>query len=246
MNADPSGVLQPAVEVRELCRSFGRVEALRGVSFSLHAGELVGLIGHNGAGKTTALRTLTGQLPPSAGSVRVAGLDVATQPREARAALGYVPEQPELYDYLTAREHLEFVAQVRGRGDVAAALELAGLGDDADRLIREYSQGMRRRTAIAAALLAHPPVLVLDEALNGLDPPSAARVKEQLAERCRAGCCVLLSTHVIETVERIAGRVLMLAHGRLVADEQVAALGQAGLERLFLDRIAATARGSDS
>jgi ABC-2 type transport system ATP-binding protein len=231
----------PAIELRAVTRSFGRVEALKGVDISIAAGEFVGLIGHNGAGKTTLLRILTGQLPPTGGSARLAGIDVFTSPLQARAALGYTAEQPELYDYLSAREFLEFVSEVRGRGDVAAALDLAGLGADAERLIREYSQGMRRRTAIAAAVLARPPVIILDEALNGLDPPSAARVKEHLADLCRAGSTVLLSTHVVETVERVAGRVVMLAHGRVVADEQVAELGQAGLERLFLERIEATA-----
>ncbi len=230
--------LPATIELEDVHRSFGAVQALRGVSFRVQPGEFVGLIGHNGAGKTTALRILTGQLPPSSGGVRVAGLDVLAQPREARAAMGYTPEHPELYEYLTARELLEFVAQVRGGGDLQAALDLAALGEDADRLIREYSQGMRRRTALAAAVVARPPVLVFDEALNGLDPPSAARVKEHLAALCAQGHCVLLSTHVLETVERIADRVVMLAHGRVVADERVEEIGQEGLERLFLERIA--------
>jgi ABC-2 type transport system ATP-binding protein len=232
------------IEVSDLARRFGSVQALQDVSFEVEPGEFVGLIGHNGAGKTTALRILTGQLPPSSGSVRVAGIDVQAEPRLARAAMGYTPEQPELYDYLTAREMLEFVAEVRGRGDLQAALDLAGLGEDADRLIREYSQGMRRRTALAAAVLARPPVLIFDEALNGLDPPSAARVKEHLADLCREDHAVLLSTHVLETVERIAHRVVMLAHGRVVADERVADIGQEGLERLFLERIEESHRRS--
>ncbi|MFH1468103.1 MAG: ABC transporter ATP-binding protein [Pseudomonadota bacterium] len=231
----------PAIALRGVTRRFGTVEALQGVDLTIDPGEFVGLIGHNGAGKTTLLRVLTGQLPPSEGGAFVVGVDVFAQPLQARAAMGYTAEQPELYEYLSAREFLEFVAEVRGRGDVTAALELAGLGQDAERLIREYSQGMRRRTAIAAAVLARPPVLIMDEALNGLDPPSAARVKEHLAELCRQGSAVLLSTHVVETVERVAGRVVMLAHGRVVADERVADIGQAGLERLFLEKIAETA-----
>lgn len=236
-------ILPATIQVDDLTRRFGSVHALRGVTFAVQPGEFVGLIGHNGAGKTTALRILTGQLPPSSGRVRVADLDVQAHPRQARAAMGYTPEQPELYDYLTAREMLEFVAEVRGGGDLQAALELAGLGDDADRLIREYSQGMRRRTALAAAVLARPPVLIFDEALNGLDPPSAARVKEHLADLCSAGHAVLLSTHVLETVERIAHRVVMLAHGSVVADERVADIGQEGLEQLFLERIASSQQG---
>ena len=103
------------------------------------------------------------------------GVDVSADPNAARARIGYVPEEPKLYDYLTGREMIEFVAEIRGRGDVEAALDVAGLGEDANRLIHEYSQGMRRKIALAAAMVAAPPVLILDESLNGLDPPSAAR-----------------------------------------------------------------------
>ena len=205
-----------AIQVSDLTRHFGAVKALRGISFEVQPGEFVGLIGHNGAGKTTALRVLTGQLPPTSGTVRVTGIDVQARPRAARTAMGYTPEQPLLYEYLTAREFLEFVAEVRGQGDLEAALHLS-----------------------------KPPVLVFDEALNGLDPPSAARVKEHLTDLCSEGCAVLLSTHVLETVERIAHRVVMLAHGRIVADKRVSDIGQDGLERLFLQRIASSHAGEE-
>jgi ABC-2 type transport system ATP-binding protein len=184
---------------------------------------------------------LSGQLLPTEGTIRVAGIDVREDPGAARARLGYVPEEPALYDYLTAREFLEFVVAVRGSGDIDAALEVAGLVEDADRLIREYSQGMRRKTALAAAMIARPPVIVLDEAINGLDPPSAARVKEHLRGLCAEGAAVLLSTHVLETVERVATRVVMMARGRVIADERIADIGEAGLERMFLQRIGETA-----
>jgi ABC-2 type transport system ATP-binding protein len=156
--------------------------------------------------------------------------------------LGAVPEEPAVYEWLSCREFLEFVAQVRGAGDVGRALEVSGLGADAERPIREYSQGMRRRTALAAALLSEPPVLVLDEALNGLDPPSAARVKGILREAVDAGRTVLLSTHVVETVERVTDRVILLAHGKVVADERTRDLGGRGLEQLFLERLEASRR----
>lgn len=228
----------PALLLQDVTRRFGRVEALRGISFQVGAGEFVGLIGHNGAGKSTAIRVMTGQIPPSSGRAEVTGLSVADNPRLVRARVGYAPENPVLYEYLTAREFLSFIAEVRSASNLEEALDVADLGADADRLIREYSQGMRRRTALAAAVLGRPPVLVLDEALNGLDPPSAARVKGVLARLCAEGHAVLLSTHVLETVERVASRVVMLAHGRIVADEPVARLGTDGLERLFLTRIA--------
>jgi ABC-type multidrug transport system ATPase subunit len=250
----------PAIVFSGVSKRFGTVEALAGVSFEVRPGELAALIGHNGAGKTTALRLLCGQLPATSGELRVAGRVVcAGSARQIRHLVGYTPENPVLYEYLTAREFLTFVADVRAdaaratgetdspepaRGAVVdAALSLADLGGDADRLIREYSQGMRRRTALAAAFLGHPPVLVLDEALNGLDPPSAARVREELRTRCREGAAVLLSTHALETVERVADRVIMLAGGRLAADVRVADLGGESLEQLFLSKLASAGRG---
>jgi ABC-type multidrug transport system ATPase subunit len=232
------------VQVQDVDRVFGRVQAVKDVSFELAAGEFVGLIGHNGAGKTTLIRLLTGQLPPSGGNIRVDGVDVQADPYAARQVVGYAPEHPALYDYLTAREMLTFVSKVRRATNLEEALELAHLGADADRLIREYSQGMRRRVALAAAIVGRPKFIVLDEALNGLDPPSAARVKDHLATLCADGHTILLSTHVLDTVERVATRVLMLAHGALIADEATSDLGPAGLEQLFLERIGASERNS--
>jgi ABC-2 type transport system ATP-binding protein len=203
------------IDVVDLTKSYGRVEALRGVSFSVAAGERVCLLGHNGAGKSTLMKVLSGMLAPTSGSVRVGGVDVATDPDGARRKLGYVPEEPLLYDYLTAREFLELVVGVRGAGTVEDGLEIADLGADADRLIREYSQGMRRRTALAAALVAAPPALVLDEALNGLDPPSSARIRAILHARADAGAAVLLSTHVLEIAQSFATRVIVLEKGRI-------------------------------
>ena len=203
-----------------LGRDFGRVRAVDSVSFSVAPGEFVGLVGPNGAGKSTTIKLLTAQLLPTRGSVRVGGVDVVADPNEARRQLGYVPEDPSLYEYLSAREMVAFAAELRGASDedVERVLDLAGLGADADRLIREYSQGMRRKTALACALVARPPLLVLDEALNGLDPPSAARVVGALAEACADGQAVLLSTHVLDTLEKVADRIVMIAAGRVLAD----------------------------
>lgn len=229
-----------AVEFVGVRRTFGRVVAVERIDLSLQRGSFVGLIGHNGAGKSTLLKTLIGTLAPTEGSVHVCGVDVHASPREARRHIGAVPEEPAVYEYLTAREFLTFVADVRGGGDVEEALDFTGLGEDADRLLREYSQGMRRKTALAAAVLGRPEVLVLDESLNGLDPPSAARVKHRLRELVDQGHTVILSTHVIDTVQAVADRVVMLAHGKIVADERMDDLGDAGLEALFLERLRET------
>ncbi|MEZ4319507.1 MAG: ABC transporter ATP-binding protein [Myxococcota bacterium] len=234
-----------SIELVGVRKSFGHVVAVDRVDLTVEPGTFVGLIGHNGAGKSTCLRMITGLLRPSEGNVRIAGFDVVEQPLEARKRFGAVPENPALYEYLTAREFLAFIAEVRGGGDVAESLELTGLGDDADRLIREYSQGMRRKTALAAALLGQPEVLVLDEALNGLDPPSAAKVKAALRACADRGQTVLLSTHVVETVQAVADRVVMLAHGRIVADERTADMAPGDLERLFLERLAETRDGGE-
>lgn len=229
--------MTPGIAITGLRKQFGPTVAVEHLDLLVQPGEFVGLIGHNGAGKSTLLKMLAGQLLPTAGTVQIAGVDMLTAPNQARANLGFVPEEAPLWDYLSAREFLEFVIGVRGKGDLAAALELTGLGSDADRLIREYSQGMRRKTALAAALVAEPSVIVLDEALNGLDPPSAARTKGLLKERCQQGACVLFSTHIVETVEAVADRVVMMARGRVVDDRRVADIPVGGLEQLFLGQI---------
>jgi len=216
-----------AIKLSGLRKEYGRVIAVDGVDLDIAPGEFVGLVGHNGAGKTTTIRMLTGQLTPTEGSISVAGSDVVMDPAAARSKLGTVPEHPTLYEYLSAREMIEFVAEIRGSGDVEWALGVAGLGADADRLIREYSQGMRRKTALAAALVARPPVLVLDEALNGLDPASADRVVGVLNELRQDGSTVLLSTHILDTLEKVADRIVLMERGRIVIDGGVAELGDA-------------------
>ena len=202
---------QPAIQFDGVRKDFGRVVAVEGLDLSIAPGTFCGLIGHNGAGKSTSLRMLMGLLQPTAGRILIDGIDVHANPREARKRYGAVPEEVPVYEYLSAREYLEFVAEVRGG-----------------------------KTALAAAVLGEPKVLILDEALNGLDPPSAARVKGALRTLVDGGTTVLLSTHVVETVQAVSDRVVMLAHGRVVADENTADIGAQGLERLFLEKLAET------
>ncbi|MEL6344869.1 MAG: ABC transporter ATP-binding protein [Myxococcota bacterium] len=213
-----SDTTPPAIVVDGVGKSFGRVDAVKSLSFTVQPGEFIGFVGPNGAGKSTTIKMLTGQLLPTRGRIQIGGIDVTEDPNAARAQVGYVPEFPQLYDYLNAREMIEFVARIRGGGDVGRALEIAGLGDDAERLIQEYSQGMGRKTALACAMVAEPPVLILDESLNGLDPPSTARVLRALNDARAEGAAVLLSTHVLDTLEKVATRILMVRDGELIAD----------------------------
>ena len=206
------------VQLSELSKSYGAVQALQKLSLTIEAGEFVGLVGPNGAGKSTTIQLLTAQLMPTSGTVEICGLDATESPNEVRHHIGYVPEFPKLYDYLTAEEMISFVAEIRGKGDVAWALELTGLGADAQRPIQGYSQGMRRKTAIACALVAKPELIVLDESLNGLDPPSVERVLNALEELRQEGCAILLSTHVLDTLERLATRIVLLGDGQLQGD----------------------------
>ena len=206
------------IEVHNIHKRYGRTHAVKGLSFGLNAGDFVGFVGGNGAGKSTTIKMLTAQIIPTEGQIVIDGVNIVDHPEVAREKIGYVPEFPTLYEYLTGREMLEFVCEVRQKGQIEWGMEIAGLGDDIDRLIREYSQGMRRKIAIAAAMVSKPPVLILDEALNGLDPKSVKRIVGILQEQRSNGTCIVLSTHVLDTLEKVATRLLMIEDGTLIED----------------------------
>lgn len=230
--------------VQGLARSFGRTEAVADVSLEVRAGEIVGFLGENGAGKTTTLRCVCGLLSADTGSISVAGADLAREPRTARARLGFVPDRPLLYERLSAREFLAFVAALydlpadaaeRRAEELLARLELT---PHASRTIDGYSLGMRQKTSIAAALLHSPPLLLLDEPLNGLDPAATRTLKDLLREHATAGGGVLVSTHLLDVAERLCDRVVILKHGRVIAQGTLAELrgahGERSLEDVFL------------
>ena len=246
-SAAPSPAAPWALEVEGITKSYGAVPALQGVSFRVPAGQIVGLLGPNGAGKSTAMKSVLGIVRPDAGTIRVLGQDVTLHPMEVKRLLGYVPESPALYEFLTGAEYLDFVADLYGM-DVAvrrerldtflAALELKGHEDS---LLSGYSNGMKQKVALIAALAHRPRLLVLDEALNGLDPRSARIVKDLLLRLAREeGVGVLFSTHVLEIAQSICDRVVILNRGRVLAEDTVAGLrGRAGpaqpdLEETFL------------
>jgi ABC-2 type transport system ATP-binding protein len=210
---------QLPLEVRGLLKKYRRGPVLDGVSFDVRPGEAVALVGPNGAGKSTLIGCITGDRLPDAGTVRLCGADPFADTAAAAACLGYVPEQPFLYPELSVAELLRFVAAARRLDDAESAVETArllsllGLAGAEATLCRELSQGMGRKTAIAAALLHRPKVIVLDEALNGLDRTSAERVVAELDARRAAGAAILISSHDLDFLARWCTRGLLLSPG---------------------------------
>jgi ABC-2 type transport system ATP-binding protein len=218
------------IEFHQVCRSYGDKVAVDHFNLRVSAGELYSLLGHNGAGKTTAIKMLVGLMRPAGGTIRVGGHDVVTHPRQATALIGYVPDQPFLYDKLSGREILQFVARMYGMdaSQTARAIEREigrfELGEFADELTETYSHGMKQRTVFASALLHSPRVLVVDEPMVGLDPHSIRLVKDLLQWEAAGGMCVLMSTHTLTAAEEISHRVGIMSHGRLLFDGSVAEL----------------------
>jgi ABC-2 type transport system ATP-binding protein len=215
----------PPLEARGVSRSFGALEALRDFSLTIAPGQCVALIGANGSGKSTAVRTLAGLLEPSAGEVRIEGLDPHREPeaQAARARMALVPDNPLLYDDITVREHLELVSVAHGLAGSELAernealLGRLGLAHRADFRPPELSRGMRQKTQLACALVRPAVLLLLDEPVVGLDPPSQTLLHELLRERKAAGCAVLFTTHQLGFAEGLADRGVLLSEGE-VAD----------------------------
>jgi ABC-2 type transport system ATP-binding protein len=236
-----------ALEVEGVCKSYGAVRALSNVGFSVPRGEIVGLLGPNGAGKSTMMKSILGLLRPEAGRILLFGQDVQTDPVAAKGQIGYVPESPALYEFLTGGEYLDFVADMYGldaatrRERIAQFLSGLELLGHENSLISGYSQGMKQKVALIAGLVHRPRLLVLDEPLNGLDPRSARVTKDLLRNLAsHEGVGVLFSTHVLEIAEAICDRVVILNRGAVVASGTVATLreraglGGSGLEEVFL------------
>jgi ABC-2 type transport system ATP-binding protein len=214
----------PVLQVEGLTRSYGRLVGLGGLSLRLRAGECVALIGANGSGKSTAIRTMAGLLEPTEGSVRICGHDPHTEPdaEQARAALALVPDAPLLYDDLTVRQHLGLVALAHGvldEGTPARIDELLaslGLSDRADFLPTELSRGMQQKTGLACALIRPASLLLLDEPVVGLDPPSQALLAELLLDAKARGVAVLLTTHQMRFADGLADRAIVLGEGEVL------------------------------
>ncbi|TAJ24257.1 MAG: ABC transporter ATP-binding protein [Planctomycetota bacterium] len=219
------------ISVQELVRRYGAFTAVDGISFEVGRGEVVGFLGINGAGKTTTLRILTGYMPATSGTVRVAGFDLARQSLEARQRIGYLPEGVPLYRDLRLSEMLEFQGRLHGldRARIARrvpeVLAEVGLGERARSLLGDFSKGMRQRAGLAVALLSEPEVLVLDEPTSGLDPLQRAEVRE-LVRKVGRERTVIFSSHILSEVEAVAERVIVLHRGRIAADGKPAELAR--------------------
>ena len=245
----PSGA--PSVRVRGVVKRFGDVVALDRVSLEVRGGEIVGLLGPNGSGKSTLMRVVVGLLRPDEGEVSVCGHDPFEEAEVVRQLVGYVPEEAALYESLSVREFLEFVARARGlrpeaferRG--AALVRAFGLEGLLDDLIGTLSRGNRQRVAIVAALLHDPEVLVLDEPVMGLDPASARVLREYLVELRGRGRAILLSTHILGVAEALCDKVAIMSEGRVLAEGTVSELRARAAEGGTLEEVFLRVTGKD-
>jgi ABC-2 type transport system ATP-binding protein len=253
------------LSTRLLTKRYGSLTAVDELELEVGPGELFGFLGPNGAGKTTTIKMLVGLLRPTSGTATVAGIDIVREPERAKARIGYVPDAAALYEKLSAREFLEFSADLyrvepsaRNRR-IDALLKFFDLQERANDFLSSYSRGMRQKISLAAALLHDPQVLFLDEPTVGLDPLSARQMKDILQDFCREGKTVFLSTHILEIAERMCTRLAIINHGKLVAigtlEELRKIVGRDGqsLEQIFLDltgsreeHVAAMLRGLES
>ena len=236
----------PALSIREARKAFGR-PAVVGLNLTVKAGEFYALLGPNGAGKTTTLRLVAGLLIPDSGTIEVFGIDVRRHPIEAKRIIAWLPDEPMLYDRLDPLEYLEFVAGLWGiepakAQEIASALlEMLGLWPHRHQRCETFSRGMKQKVALAGALVHQPKLLMLDEPLTGLDAAASRQVKDLLAASVRRGATIILTTHILEVAERLADRIGIIDHGRLIAEgtleELKSSVGGEGknLEDLFLE-----------
>jgi ABC-2 type transport system ATP-binding protein len=213
------------IELRHVVKKFGTFVAVDGIDLHIPRGQLFGFLGPNGAGKTTTIRMMTGLYRPTSGACFVNGFDIQRDPLSAKRAIGYVPDQPYLYEKLTGREFLYFIGGLFRlpspllRAKIDEFAHVFELERFIDKRAEEYSQGMRQRIVLSAALLHDPQVLIIDEPLVGLDPRSARLVKDTLKARTRGGLTVFMSTHLLEIVEELCDRIGIIKDGRLIHED---------------------------
>jgi ABC-2 type transport system ATP-binding protein len=237
------------IEVEALIKTYGSVQAVQGLSFAVRSGEILGLVGPNGAGKTTTLRCMTGIIPPTSGHVRIEGFDLEAQPLEAKRRLAFVPDEPRLFDYLTAWDHLVMTSRLYGVADGPARskilLEEFELGDRRNSYPSELSRGMKQKLMVAMALVHRPKAMLLDEPLTGLDPAAMRRMKTRIRDCAKDGVAVILSSHMLHLVEELCERVVVVVRGKKVLDGTLEEIrqaspglaGDADLETIFMNAV---------
>ena len=221
------------IELKGVSKRYGAVDAISDISFTAPKGQVVGLLGQNGAGKTTTLNILTGYMPPTEGQVLVDGLDMLTNARECKRAIGYLPEKPPLYDEMTVRSYLKFVCELKevARKEIPAHVDevmaTCGLTDVTGRIIGHLSKGYRQRVGVAQALCGDPPVIVLDEPTVGLDPRQVVEIRA-LIKQLGLNHTIIFSSHLLSEIQQLCQRVIILHRGKLIREADMAELTDAG------------------
>jgi ABC-2 type transport system ATP-binding protein len=238
------------IDVNGLSKNYDQFVAVHDLSFSVRAGEVLGLVGPNGAGKTTTLRSISGIIPPTTGSIHIAGHDLINDSLNAKQRLAFFPDEPRLFDYLTVRQHLAFVARIYGVENHEAIaqplLDEFEIADKADQLPGELSRGMKQKLAIACGMLHSPQVMFFDEPLTGLDPLGIRRMKNSILQRAQAGGAIVLSSHLMHLLEEVCTHVLILKRGQKIAAgslNEVVAQYSAGESDVSLEEIFIRATG---
>ncbi|MEW5806348.1 MAG: ATP-binding cassette domain-containing protein [Acidobacteriota bacterium] len=217
------------IEILSLRKTYGEKVAVDSISFNVKKGEILGFLGPNGAGKTTTMRMLTGFIPPTSGTARVAGYDILEDPIEAKKKIGYLPETPPLYREMVVKSYLHFVSEIRGmekgarKKRIDAIIDICGLGDVAGRIIGHLSKGYRQRVGLAQALLHEPEVIILDEPTSGLDPKQIIEIRN-LIKSLGGDRTVILSTHILPEVSMVCQKVIIINEGKLVAEDSIEGL----------------------
>jgi ABC-2 type transport system ATP-binding protein len=212
------------IEVNELTRYYGQKQAISNVSFKVKKGEILGLLGPNAAGKTTAMRILTCYMPPTSGTATVGGFDIFEQSMEVRQITGYLPENPPLYNELTVDDYLNFVAKIKGvendkmKNEIETVIEKASVGEVRNRVIGKLSKGFKQRVGLAQCLINNPAVVILDEPTVGLDPKQIIEIRE-LIKNLKGDHTIILSSHILPEVEQTCERVVIISEGRVVAED---------------------------
>lgn len=234
------------LRLESISKRFGTTLAVDRLTFGLEQGEILGLLGPNGSGKSTPMKVISGIIEQDSGNLVIDGVDAKKNSMQVKRVIGYVPETPPLYEFLTGVEYLDFISSMYGvepparKERIEHILDAFQLADKKDEMISGYSQGMKQKIAITAALVHKPKLLVLDECLNGLDPRSARIVKDLLRSLAKEGVAILFSTHVLEIAESTCDRVAIIDHGRLLAQgtiselRQVSGMSGSNLEDVFL------------